>query len=247
MRKRVDKRSREGRNGELQLIPYQGNFSGGDILERERKESRDELINGAASTGYPWGVGVCVVATLGYDASSFVPSSGRSGGLVLLWKSNRVRVTIIDRDRQFIHTECEAQGKPPFLMTQVYTIPHSNLCSILWSKLKILASGISKPWVVLSDFNDIMATSEGIGGAHSNTTRISSVNNRILECELTDLGFKGPQFTWKGPLNSGFDSILECGLTDLGFRGAMVYLEGASKLWVLTHIRKTRQGFWKQR
>ncbi|XP_028778230.1 uncharacterized protein LOC114734750 [Neltuma alba] len=87
----------------------------------------------------------------------------------------------------------------PFLLTAIYTVPHSNLRKALWEDLKSLSSITSESWVVCGDFNDIMSSSERMGGRKINIRRIAWFNDQIKACALSDLGFKGPRFTWKGP------------------------------------------------
>lgn len=89
-----------------------------------------------------------------------------------MWRTSDLNVRIIDTDRQFIHMNCELNGKPPFLMTAIYAIPHSHLRSTLWDKLEIFSYTITIPWVVYGDFNDILAVDERRGGARSNLNRI---------------------------------------------------------------------------
>lgn len=69
----------------------------------------------------------------------------------------------------------------------------------LWNKLRILVATIPKLWVLIGDFNDILHPSKRNRGVQSNNNRIKVFTDRILECGLFDLGFKGPRFTWKGP------------------------------------------------
>ncbi|KAI9126004.1 hypothetical protein K1719_003422 [Acacia pycnantha] len=115
----------------------------------------------------------------GFDSMEIIPSEGHSGGMAMIWKSSSIKVQIIDTNRQFFHVECELPDRPPFLLTSVYAIPHSNLRSILWSKLKGMSASITLPWVVLGDFNDIMAASERIGGVRCNHQRLKWFAEKI--------------------------------------------------------------------
>ncbi|KAI9121943.1 hypothetical protein K1719_006632 [Acacia pycnantha] len=122
----------------------------------------------------------------GYDSLKYVPSEGRSGGLVILWKSDSVKIDLFEISRQFIHVRCELPGREPFLLTSVYAIPHSNLRSALWSKLKGLSSSILEPRVIIGDFNDILASNERIGGSQSNLSRMWWFNDQVLNCGLSE-------------------------------------------------------------
>ncbi|KAI9114301.1 hypothetical protein K1719_014529 [Acacia pycnantha] len=89
---------------------------------------------------------------LGYNGFAMVLRVGRSGGLVAIWKSNTISISILE-DRQFLHFWCLVQGIPDFLFTSVYVLLHLDLRSVLWDKLLVLFPGISIPWVVWGDFN----------------------------------------------------------------------------------------------
>ncbi|KAK4264275.1 hypothetical protein QN277_025478 [Acacia crassicarpa] len=43
---------------------------------------------------------------LGYDSFRMIPSTGRSGGLVVAWISSRILVTVMEEDPQFFHLKC---------------------------------------------------------------------------------------------------------------------------------------------
>ncbi|KAI9074024.1 hypothetical protein K1719_044024 [Acacia pycnantha] len=118
--------------------------------------------------------------------------------MAMLWRSSLINVSIIEEDRQYFHIQCVLPDQSRFLLTSVYAIPHSNLRSVLWTKLKGMATSINIPWLVIGDFNDILASSERSGGVRSNSHRIKWFNDRVVDCGLSDLGFQGPRFTWKG-------------------------------------------------
>lgn len=52
---------------------------------------------------------------------------------------------------------------------------------------------------MVGDFNDIADPSERIGGKSCKFSRCNWFQDRVNECNLMDLGFSGPKFTWKGP------------------------------------------------
>lgn len=66
------------------------------------------------------------------------PSEGRLGGIVLLWRSNYIRVSKLFVDRQYIHVHCDVPSQSSFLLTAIYTVPHSNLRLALCAKSKSL-------------------------------------------------------------------------------------------------------------
>ncbi|KAI9123735.1 hypothetical protein K1719_005035 [Acacia pycnantha] len=139
------------------------------------------------------------LTSLGFDGFFFVPSVGRSGGLVAVWRSNQITISVLQSDRQFLHLHCSIPGLSPFLLTGIYATPYFNLKQALWIELKKFADFILDLWVVIGDFNDISSSSERIGGSGPPVSKIKLFNDRISECKLTNLSFVGPKFTWKGP------------------------------------------------
>lgn len=66
-----------------------------------------------------------------------------------------------------------------------------------------------EPWVAIGDFNNILANAP-IGGSQSSPSRMRWFNEQFLNYGLSDLGFQGLCFTWKGPMTNGFNRLFEC-------------------------------------
>ena len=49
----------------------------------------------------------------------------------------------------------------------IYASPNFNKHKILWNYLKDLSPSINMPWVLLGNFNDMLAEDEKMGGASS--------------------------------------------------------------------------------
>ncbi|KAI9090316.1 hypothetical protein K1719_028651 [Acacia pycnantha] len=136
---------------------------------------------------------------LGFDGLELVPSAGRSGGLVVVWKSSEIAVTVCGSGRQFMHLRCDCGGNVIFFLSVIYAVPCTVQKRILWEELERFASAVVEPWAVLGDFNDILFSSEKLGGSGVDDRRMRIFNDRIIRCKLGDLGASGPKFTWKGP------------------------------------------------
>lgn len=52
------------------------------------------------------------------------------------------------------------------------------------------------PWLCISDFNEIIAQNEKWGGKDPKLYRMTAFSESMERCNLIDLGFKGPRFTW---------------------------------------------------
>ncbi|KAI9126477.1 hypothetical protein K1719_002073 [Acacia pycnantha] len=157
-------------------------------------------------------------ANLDLDAEMVAEAQGASGGGLVVPASQvpcvspvdsfvpktqsprvQISVTVLRKNRQLLHLLCVFQGSPPFLVSAVYAIPSARNKLLLWQELSSISQSNANPWVVVGDFNDIMASDERIGGDDINYPKIQCFQNRIQSCMLSDLGFRGPKFTWCGP------------------------------------------------
>ncbi|XP_020586251.1 uncharacterized protein LOC110028653 [Phalaenopsis equestris] len=63
----------------------------------------------------------------------------------------------------------------------------------LWNRCQ----QVNSPWLVGGDFNCIISTTEKSGGRTPNLAKMNTFRDNIHRAGLFDLGFKGPNFTWK--------------------------------------------------
>lgn len=61
----------------------------------------------------------------------------------------------------------------------------------------------SLPWLIMGDFNDISNTKEKFGGRHPDLNKMALFNDFLNTCNLIDLGFIGPLFTWSNNREHG--------------------------------------------
>jgi hypothetical protein len=52
------------------------------------------------------------------------------------------------------------------------------------------------PWLVCGDFNEVLSQDEHVGPRDRTEAQISAFRDCMQVCELKDLGFEGPKFTW---------------------------------------------------
>lgn len=63
--------------------------------------------------------------------------------------------------------------------------------------LRRLGRTNSLPWLVGRDFNDILFANEKQGGNLRDKTRMEAFRITLKNCQLVDIGFSGPWFTWE--------------------------------------------------
>lgn len=59
-----------------------------------------------------------------------------------------------------------------------------------------MASLHSSPWIIARDFNEVLADNDKFGGRAMNANRSLLFKDCLDSCNIVDLGFSGPRFTW---------------------------------------------------
>ncbi|XP_061366774.1 uncharacterized protein LOC133309926 [Gastrolobium bilobum] len=83
------------------------------------------------------------------------------------------------------------------LVTFVYGSPRRCEREILWENLEELAASVNSPWIILGDFNSVLKQCEKVGGMDVCWRSIMEMQDCLDLCGVSDIGFKGPSFTWK--------------------------------------------------
>ncbi|PKI66401.1 hypothetical protein CRG98_013203 [Punica granatum] len=87
-----------------------------------------------------------------------VEAEGFSGGVWVLWRPNRLKLTILQRHRQAIHVRVE-EGSRSWLFTTVYGSPNAAIRENLWGFLHSVAPTGDDAWLLMGDFNVIASES----------------------------------------------------------------------------------------
>ncbi|XP_057432586.1 uncharacterized protein LOC130725366 [Lotus japonicus] len=135
----------------------------------------------------------------GFDGSFVVEAVGFYGGIWLLWNKQWGSIDIISSHRQLVHTRITPRGAgSSMLATFVYGSPNVSARYLLWRELRHIAASIFEPWAVVGDFNSYLHASDKVGGGPPNLLSMNKFRDCIVDCSLSDIGFKGPPFTWEG-------------------------------------------------
>lgn len=78
----------------------------------------------------------------------------------------------------------------------------------LWNILQEAGKDINIPWMLIGDLNDISDADEKLGGRAARSFHLRRFANWISSCNLIDLGFSGPRFTWSN-LRPGLGHVKE--------------------------------------
>ncbi|XP_074327915.1 uncharacterized protein LOC141665830 [Apium graveolens] len=125
-----------------------------------------------------------------------IEAQGHSGGLALLWK-NEGGCTILDGSKHYIDFEVENSQVGRWRYTGFYGCPKRDRRRESWAILGDLAGRSTLPWCVIGDFNDMLFVDEKRGGRLHPRSLLAGFGETVASCDLTDLGYKGENFTWE--------------------------------------------------
>ncbi|KAK2981990.1 hypothetical protein RJ640_007582 [Escallonia rubra] len=137
-----------------------------------------------------------ILRRTGYNKVHCIETRGFSGGIWLFWRKDWIDVEILPSHNQVLNAVVKGNDREDWLFSAVYATPNRTTKSDLWNYLEEMTSNMQLPWLVAGDFNDIANSTEKWGGIPASRNRCSTFVNRINSCQLLDLGFQGPPFTW---------------------------------------------------
>ena len=65
-----------------------------------------------------------------------------------------------------------------------------------WALLRHLGSFMPNAWLSMGDYNEILEDREKVGGRRRPRGQMEAFQYAIEDCQLADLGFVGPHYTW---------------------------------------------------
>nr|XP_023897074.1 uncharacterized protein LOC112008941 [Quercus suber] len=138
-----------------------------------------------------------IIDKLPFDGSVHTDTIGFSGGLWMLWDSERVDVTPLANTEQEIHATIKVRNaNSSWLFTAVYASPRTAERHVLWNNLIKTVELQNLPWVVVGDFNEPLSEKDKFGGRAVSVSRSLLFKECLDKCNMIDIGFSGPRFTW---------------------------------------------------
>ncbi|XP_030948980.1 uncharacterized protein LOC115972893 [Quercus lobata] len=138
-----------------------------------------------------------IIDRLPFDGAIHTKTIGYSGGLWVLWNSDKVEVTQIANTEQEIHVSIKVRGsKFSWILSAVYASPRLEERTIFWNNLATVAKSHNLPWVIAGDFNEPLNSNDKFGGRENSITRSLLFKECLDKCNMIDLGFLGLRFTW---------------------------------------------------
>lgn len=95
-----------------------------------------------------------MIKDLGFDSTHLVEPIAKVGGILLLWKSDRIKIHILGDNYQGVHAFVEVSTfETSFILKVIYASLKFHLCKQLWNGLGNFATNFSHPWLLLGYFN----------------------------------------------------------------------------------------------
>jgi hypothetical protein len=139
---------------------------------------------------------------IGLNNMFVVESIGKSGGLALFWE-DECRVEIKNFSHRHINSLYDQFLNVKWKFTGFCGQPDATKRIEAWSLLKHLARLAPNSWICVSDFNEVLMQSEKLGGNSWQESLLEAFQQTLEVCELTDLGFYGPKYTWSNCQEGG--------------------------------------------
>ncbi|XP_048619986.1 uncharacterized protein LOC125590455 [Brassica napus] len=131
----------------------------------------------------------------------------QGGRIWLLWRDT-VRISPVYKTDQLITVSVALQDEEEFFCSFVYASNQVEERKVLWEDLiHHNASPLfqQKAWIIMGDFNEILDGSEH--SEFENFGRLAvgmrDFQRMALRCQLSDLGYQGPLFTWCNKRDEG--------------------------------------------
>ncbi|XP_062117657.1 uncharacterized protein LOC133831398 [Humulus lupulus] len=125
------------------------------------------------------------------------------GRILLVWKKDMFKITIIGVEDQFIHCTVKIMGVLyPFCLTVIYGRNHLEERKRLCQALDSLSLPV-QPWLVAGDFNVVFYFDDRIGGRPITEMEKEDACHWRADCLMAEIRRIGAQFTWSNKQKGG--------------------------------------------
>ncbi|KAH7853442.1 hypothetical protein Vadar_002449 [Vaccinium darrowii] len=133
---------------------------------------------------------------LQFSNSCYVDPVGLSGGLALWWKEE-VDVEVRFKSKNILRCIITwPSSSNRWLGTFIYAPPVWQQRVDFWNYLRSIHAENQLPWLCVGDFNEVGSIWEKQGGEACKRSRVERFQQLLSDCEMMDLEFKGPAYTW---------------------------------------------------
>lgn len=133
---------------------------------------------------------------------------GYARGLWLLWNADQVEVSNLTSTEQEIHAIVKVNSSNlNWLFSAIYASPRFRERCLLWNNLSNVAQARNLPWIIGGDFNEMLSSDDKFGGRPIVPSRALLFKECLDDCNMADIGFQGPRFTWTN--KNGITSLIQ--------------------------------------
>lgn len=132
----------------------------------------------------------------GYNRVTQVEAVGFSGGIWMFWREDLVEVEVLPPSSQSISVIIRRPRERDWLFSAIYASPNLTNREELCEYMRGVSQAHNLPWLVAGDWNEVANAGEKQGGAPVRQNRCRKFTQCIDDCELIDMGFSGPRYTW---------------------------------------------------
>ncbi|KAH0672701.1 hypothetical protein KY284_023788 [Solanum tuberosum] len=109
---------------------------------------------------------------LKFDSQIQSAAAGLSGGIVIMWKKNLLKLSDISMTSQSIHVMVQVFPETePWFLSAIYVSNDPATRTNLWTELTNISRSMKGDWVIRGDFSEILKASEKLGGRGINLSR----------------------------------------------------------------------------
>ena len=119
----------------------------------------------------------------------------RGRDLSLLWMKE-VEVEVLSFSRNHIDARVGESSGNAWSFTRFYGDRNASYRDQSWDLLRLLNQNNPLHWLCAGDFNEILTNAEKWGGAIRPVRQMKSFRRVIDDCQLLEVLFTGPSFTW---------------------------------------------------
>lgn len=130
---------------------------------------------------------------IGFNTAEVVEANGFSGGLWTMWNNTKIQISVYDSTTRSISLKFSGMGND-WILTCIYASPCKTPRQEFWNYLSAIHSTHQLPWLVLGDFNEIIAFADKNGGPYYG--KFGGLRTWVQNDAMIDLGYQGADFTW---------------------------------------------------
>lgn len=125
-----------------------------------------------------------------------VEACGYKGGIWCFWDESKITLKVLSYEAQCLHLGVISANKVNWVMSLIYASTDKRERDTLWQSLTDIGQDMNLPWCLIGDYNEVISQVDKRGGRMVGNTVNKELKKMIDRCELMDLGFTGPMYTW---------------------------------------------------